>query len=124
MMERTRVEEFTYNGKNFVYIDFSDLRINEEFIKLVKVIKPVIAKHPENSVYTITNIENVRVDTDAKDLIADYMKENKPYVKYGAVIGLDGVKKLMLNLVFTLSGRSNMLAAYSREQAIELLLNK
>jgi len=123
-MERTRVEEFTCEGKNFVYIDLSDLRINDEFIEAIKVIKPVIANHPENSVYTITNIENVRVDTAAKDLIADYMKENKPYVKFGAVIGLDGVKKLMLNLVFNLSGRNNMLAAYSREQAIDLLLKK
>jgi len=123
-MEKSRTEEFTHNGKNFVYIDLSGIKVNEEFTEVIKGIKPVIARYPENSLYTITSIENIRVDTEALDLIADYMKFNKPYVKYGAVIGLDGVKKLMLNLVFRLSGRDNMIAAFSREQAVELLSKK
>ena len=123
-MEKSRIEEFSKDGKNFAYIDLSNIRVSEEFIEIIKSITPVIAKYPEKSLYTITNVENIRVDTEAKELIADYMKQNKPYVKYGAVIGLDGVKKLMLNVVFKLSGRNNMIAAYSKEQAIEILLKQ
>ena len=123
-MDYTRAEEFTIDGKKFVYIDFSGLRKNEDFIGLVKTIEPVIAKYPEHSLYTITNIENVRFDSSSKILVAEFMKNNKPYVKYGVVIGLDGIKKIMLRAAFKLSGRANMSFAFTKEQAIEWLLQQ
>ena len=122
MMERARFDEFTLDGKNFMYIDFSDVKTNEEFLELIKKIKPAIAKHPPYSLLTITNIENVRIDTESKELVAQYMEQNKPYIKYGAVFGLDGIKKIISNAIFKLSGRKNMFFAFTKEQAIELLL--
>ena len=123
-MERERIEEFTQGGKNFIYIDLSGLKENEEFLELVKVIEPAVEKYPENSLYTITNIENVRIDTETKKFIVQYLKHNKPYVKYGAVVGLDGIKKLVVNAVLSLSGRDNIFFAYTKEHATELLLRK
>ena len=119
-----RVEEFTRDGRNFIYIDLSNLRTNEDFIKITGTIEPLIANYPGCSVYTITNIENVRFDTDSKKLFTRYMEHNKPYVKYGAVFGLDGIKKIMASTVFAQSGRKNMVFAFSKEQAIELLLKQ
>jgi len=123
-MERERIEEFTREGKNFIYIDLSDLSTNEEFLEMAKVIEPIVAKYPPLSLYTITNIENVRFDTASKEFVARYMEHNKPYVKYGVVIGIDGIKKVMSNMVLALSGRNNLDFTFSKEQAIELLLKK
>ena len=119
-----RVEEFVRNGKNFVYIDLSGLKENEDFLELNKQIESVIAKYPEKSLYTITNIENIRFDSNSKKLIAKYMENNAPYVKYGIVIGLDGVKKMFVNAVAKLSGRTNMGFAFTKEGAIEWLLRQ
>ena len=119
-----RIEEFTVSGKNFMYIDFSDLKSNEDFLKLSTVIELLIAKYPANSLFTITNIENIRFDTQSKEIIAKYMEHNKPYVKYGVVIGLDGIKKIMVNTVMAITGRKNMYFAFSREKAIEWLLKQ
>ena len=124
MMEQGRIEEFTHNGENFIYIDLSDFKTNEDFIRLMDITGPKIAKYPPYSLYTITNVENIRIDSESKEIVARYMVINKPYVKYGALIGLDGVKKLLIRAMFTLSGRKNMLFAFTREQAIDLLLNK
>jgi hypothetical protein len=123
-MDKTRIEEFTFGGKNFAYIDLSDLKANESFMEATENIKPVISKYPPHSLYTITNIANIRFDTDTKKCVALYMEHNKPYVKYGAVIGFDGIKKIFVNSVFKLSGRDNMLFAFSKEKAVELLLKK
>ena len=123
-MERVRIEEFTRNGKNFIYIDLSDLRTNEEFLEMTRVIEPAVAKYPPLSLYTITNVENVRFDSASKEFVARYMEHNKPYVKHGAVIGIDGIKKVMGNMVLALSGRDNLDFAFTKEQAIELLLKK
>ena len=122
MMER--VEEFTRDGKSIIYIDFSGLRSDNDFIEIIKDVKRVVASYPERSLYTITNIENVRFDTNTKEIVANYMEHNKPYVKYGVVVGLDGIKKILVQTVMKLSGRQNMHFAFTKEQAIEWLLKQ
>lgn len=117
-----RVEEFTVDGKNFVYIDFSDFKVIEDCVALIEIIKPVISKYPENSIYTITNIGGVRFDTGIKEAFSEYMQSNAPYVKYGAVIGLDGVKKMFMRIILKMSGRSNIELAFSKKTAIDVLL--
>jgi hypothetical protein len=52
------------------------------------------------------------------------MTHNKPYVAYGAVIGADSIKQIMLNAVFALSGRRNMHIASTKEEAIKWLLTQ
>ena len=123
-MERVRIEEFSLDGKNFMYIDLSDLKKNEDFLELVKVIEPTVSKYPEHSLNTITNIENVRIDSESKNIVAQYLEHNKPYVKYGAVIGLDGIKKILISTALKLSGRKDLLFAFTKEQAIDLLLKQ
>jgi len=123
-MERVRLEDFTVEGKNFVYIDMADLKTREGFIELIKFVEPAIAKYPEGSLYTITNLENARFDTEIKGLLLDFLKHNKPYVKYGAIIGFDGIKKIVANMLLALSGRNNLIFAFTREQAVEFLLEK
>jgi len=119
-----RIEEFSMEGKNFVYIDFSNLIKNEEFVSLSSSVESVIANYPEKSLYTITNVENVRFDSNSKQIVANYLKNNKPYVKCGAIIGFDGIKKIMISSMLDLGGRKNMYFAFSREQAIEWLLQQ
>ena len=117
-----RVYEFTQDGKNFVFIDFSGLSTDKEFLGVIDLAIPVISKYPEQSVYTITNIANLRFDSNTKSIATRYMEENKPYVRYGVLIGLDGIKKMMAKTVMKLSGRSNMHFTFTKEQAIEWLL--
>jgi hypothetical protein len=117
-----RIEEFSRDGKNFVYIDYSGITSHSEFLKIAGEIEAVIAKYPEKSLYTITNVENVRFDSHSKEIVRKYMEFNKPYVKYGVVIGLDGIKKMLVTAVMKLSGRTNMHFAFSKECAIEWLL--
>jgi hypothetical protein len=119
-----RVEEFTREGKHFIYFDLSGFKSNKEFTQLIDESKPVIKKYAEQSLYTITNIENVRFDTKTKELVAQWTEHNKPYVKFGAVIGVDGIKKIMVNMIFTMSKRANMTFSSSKEQAIEWLLKQ
>ena len=123
-MQQMYTDEFTIDGKSFIYIDLSGVKTNDDFNERIKLIEPAITKYPENSLYTITNVENIRFDSESKEIVAQYMKRNKPYVKFGAVIGLDGIKKIMINAIFALSGRRNMHFAFTKEKAIEWLLKK
>jgi len=117
-----RIEEFTQDGRNFMYIDASNLKNNDNFIKLADLVQQRIVKYAAKSVYTITNIENILFDTTTKEIAGNCLKHNDPYVKFGAVIGLDGIKKIMANAAVRLGGRKNMQFFFTREQAVEWLL--
>jgi len=123
-MEKSAIEEFTRDGNSFLYIDFSGTKTNEQLTGTTKAVEEIIKKYPPHSVYTITNCENVRFDSETKEIMTKYMEYNKPYVKSGAVIGLDGIIKVMSNTVLRLSGRENLVFAFTKEQAVELLLKK
>ena len=119
-----RIEEFSREGKDFIYFDLSGFKSNDEFFRLIEESKPLVAKHAENSLYTITNIKDVRFDSKTKEYVAEWMRHNEPYVRFGAVTGMDGIKKIMVNSIFDLSGRENMGAAATKEGAIEWLLGR
>jgi len=119
-----RIEEFTQDGKNFMYIDLSEFKTSEEYRDFFYTAKAYVQKYSEQSLYTITNITDVKFDTEVKSLVVEWMEHNRPYVKGGAVIGYNGIKRIFINSIFKLSGRKNMIFAFSKEQAIEWLLKQ
>jgi len=117
-------EEFSIEGKDIIYIDFSHTRSDEEFSEAFGKIERAIAGHPECSIYTITNMAGVRIDTLYKDNFIKYSKHNKPYVKKGVLIGLDGVTKMIVGNIIKKSGRDNFHVAFTKEKAIEWILQQ
>jgi len=119
-----RIEEFSIEGKDFVYLDLSGMSTNNEFSAITEALKATVAKYPEDSLYTITNIGGIRFDSEMKYYLTDCISHNKPYVKHGVMIGFDGIKKSMVSSVCEMFGRSNMHFAFTKERAIEWLLEQ
>ncbi|MCL2127181.1 MAG: hypothetical protein FWH38_02905 [Treponema sp.] len=119
-----RVEEFSHEGKDFVYINFSGLNADDSFLAVIDQVKQVMVKYPEKSVYTITDIDNIKFDTLIKNDIIKYLEFNKTYVKYGAIIGIDGIKKMLAQSVMKLSGRTNFNFCFTKEEAVKWLLQQ
>jgi len=121
---KDRIEEFTLEGKNFLYLDLSEFKENSEYIEFIELAKKCITKYAEHSVLTVTNIRDVKFDSETKKIVAEWMEHNKPYVKRGAVIGFDGIKRMLVNAIFKMGGRKNMVFFPNREQAVEWLLKQ
>ncbi|MDR1813065.1 MAG: hypothetical protein LBQ87_09595 [Candidatus Fibromonas sp.] len=115
-----RIEEFVRDGKNFIYFDLSETKSNDDYVAIIKPAKECIVKY-SSPVLTITNIKDVWFDSETKAIVAEWMKFNEPYVKCGTVIGFD-IKRMIVNSIFKLSGRTNMAFVPDKEQAIEWLL--
>ena len=119
-----RIEEFTQQGKKFMYIDFSGLNTDDEAKAVISKVRGAMAKYEKNSIYTITNLMNFKPDIRTKEFFTKYTEENAPYVRFGAVLGIDGVKKMMASMVFRLSGRKNLVLVPTKEEAVEFLLKQ
>ena len=117
-------EEFSLEGKNIMYINFSHIKTAEEFSAAFEKVKPAIAAHPKHSLYTIANIEGVIIDTSSKAAFVKYLEHNKPYVKEGVLIGADGVGKIVTNDMENKSGREKFHIAFTKEKAIEWILQQ
>jgi hypothetical protein len=119
-----RIEEFTRDSRRFVYFDMSGIKTNGEFRLLAEESKHVMEKHAERSVYTVINIEGMMFDTETKAIIAEWMARCKPYVKYGAVIGMDGIKKIMFSGLFETGEHDDISFAPTKEEAVLMLLRR
>jgi len=117
-------EEFTLEGKSFVCIDLSKLKNTTDLVAMTEATKPLIASYPKNSLHTITNVAGIMFDSESKYVLANYMKHNKNYVKAGVIIGIDGIKKAVAGSAAKVAGRINMHYAFTRDQAVALLLEE
>jgi hypothetical protein len=117
-----RIEHFEVAGKKFVYYDLSNFRNNAQVREFIEHAKEAIQNYPgDNSLFSITNVEGIVFDTETKAIVAGWVDFNRPYVRQGAVLGLDGIRRIMANSALKMGGRNNMRFFRSREEAVKWL---
>jgi hypothetical protein len=95
---------------------------NNQFKEFTANAKEIIQRYPkDSSLFSITNIEGVIYDSETKTIVAEWMDFNRPYIKQGAVIGMDGIKRMMVNSILKMSGRSNIQFFRTRGEAMKWL---
>jgi len=100
-----RVHLLKHEGKSIIYMDFTalkDISIIEEIINEARI---YIRKQPSKSVLTLSDIEGMHFNADIKSVFFDFVKGNKEYVAYGAVVGLSGLQRIVYNGIMKLAGR-------------------
>ena len=116
-----RQPELIKDGFNtIVYLDFSDLKSKEAIIKQIDVFGKYIKSKPAKSLITLTNLENMYFNTEIYNLFVKYVKENNPYVKASAVVGLKGLMQIFYRGFIAITGR-NVKVCNSKNEAVEVL---
>ena len=119
---KDRIEEFEIDGKPFVHIDMSMLESRAELGEVAKMVGDVVSKHPEGSLYIITNIAEFWLDSEAEAFFEQCIEHNVKYAKACAVTGIDGIKKLMVSSAAKRAGHSRIYFTFTKERAIECML--
>jgi len=102
-MLRTQVIDF--QGNKIFYMDFTNLKSVNEIVNVMNEAKSYIFKQPPSSVLALTNIEGMHFNNQVKDVFSEFVKQNKPYIKNSAVVGVDGLKQILYNGIMKLTGR-------------------
>jgi hypothetical protein len=100
----TRVASIKHSDKEILFLDFSNCRPDDVF-PIIDEAKKAICTRPENSVFTLTNVTNMRFDDRVSERMKEFTIHNKPYVRAAAVVGVEGVKKIILSAVMLFSKR-------------------
>lgn len=109
-----------HDGVRICHLDFTNVQDEADALKRVNEAKAVIAREPLHSVYTLTNVEGSRATPKLRSAMHELTQHNKPYVIFGAVVGVTPIQRGMLRGIILLTGRK-LVAAESMEAAIEAL---
>ena len=97
-------QQINYKGKTIYYMDFSYVAQASEIRTIMNESIQYIRSQPPESVLSISNITGMRFSNEIKSLFNDFIRENKPFIKASAVVGLNGLQ-LIFNGLLKVTGR-------------------
>jgi hypothetical protein len=101
----SRVQFITHKGKRILYFDLSSCKI-AEISAVVAEAKRTVAAQAPGSVLALTNVTDTELSKDSSAAIKDFTSHNKPFIKASAVIGVEGLRKVIYNAAMAFSGRT------------------
>lgn len=114
-----RVDFTKHNGQKILVLDFSNL-LPDDLKAVVVEAEELIHSQPPKSLLTITRVNGAHFDTGTVNTLKNFAKGNDPYVRKAAIVGLQGLQKLVLNAVSKFSNR-NFVVCHDMDEAQEWL---
>lgn len=113
-------EWIQYKDKNILYMKL-DAKTSEEAKEIAKNIKPVVAKEPPNSILCIADVNNSKFNSETTQILKEFTKHNKPFMKMTAVLGVEGLNKVIYSGILFFTGRKNLILKNSKQEALDWL---
>ncbi|HPR32878.1 MAG TPA: hypothetical protein PLK12_12310 [Prolixibacteraceae bacterium] len=114
-------EHLFYKGFDITYLDYSNLKTQDEIFQLLDDGSDYIRSKPPKSVLSLINVENMFFNSAIRSHMTDCVKLNTPYIRKSAVFGLGGLITVLYNSFIAMTGR-NMKSFKTREEALEYLV--
>ena len=100
-----RVQVITSEGKSYVFVDFTRCKVSELAAVAAEANK-VIAGYPKGSALVLTDVTEAELNRESSQLFKDYTSRNTPFVRASAVIGVEGLKEIILSSIQRIAGRN------------------
>jgi len=110
------------SGRQILLIDLANADL-EVVVEVVREAKALITGSGRRDVLTVTDVTGTDVNTSVVKVLKEFVAHNAPFVRAGAVVGLDRVRAMEFLAIVKFSGR-NLKAFTSFEGATEWLLTQ
>jgi hypothetical protein len=116
------VKYIPHEGQSVLLLDFSDIADYSVLPGLVdEGIRLAQAGNARHSVRALIDLSGTRVRKPVIDSLERLSKNNGPYMKAVAFVGLSGSWSLLLSMFLRSAGRSNHHVLHNRDQALRWL---
>jgi hypothetical protein len=115
-------EWLVHKGKRILYMDIAT-KEPEVLKDIIARIEPVVEKELPKSILCICNVGGGKANTEITQMLKNFTKHNEPYMKMTAVIGVEGIQKIIFSGVLLFTGRKNLILKNSKEEALEWLID-
>ncbi len=120
MNDRVRFVE--HKGVRVLLLDASNCA-PEVTVEVMKASRELARTQPLNSLRTVVDVTNSHFNDASSHEIKISAEANKPYARALAVVGVRGLKKIVLNVVIRASGREIPIFE-TREEAMDWLATR
>lgn len=107
-------------GKKMLFIDFSMSRLQEVEMTIAQA-KTMISMEPYESVLCLVDTTGSRFTLEISTAMKNFSAFNKPYIKMTAIVGVEGLQKVVYNGILLFTGRKNLELKQSRQEALDWL---
>ncbi len=101
-MERSKF--ITHKGKEIYQLDCSTCQ-PEDYLPMISECARNVQCKPKKSVLTLTIAGGGRFDKETINGLMNLTRDNEPYVRRSAVVGISGLQKIVLQTVSAFSKR-------------------
>jgi hypothetical protein len=120
-MERTRLIE--HRGRQVLLLDYSGIRDPAEALRYIEESKRIVEKHPPKSLRVLTDSTDSHYDGTVVQALKELARHDEPFVFASAVVGVVGLKKVVLTGVNLFSKRKIVMFD-SRQEALDWLVEQ
>ncbi len=100
------VQFVKHKGKDILIVDVSHTENTEERVEILERGGEIIRTLAPKSALVLTNVSDVAYDITSVEAMKNYASGNTPYMKASAVVGVTGMKKVILQSVVRITGRN------------------
>lgn len=100
----SRVQFIEHKGRKILHLNFTNCK-PVDVHPIISEAKNAIKTQPLKSVCTLTDVTESAFNSRLSDALKEFVAHNKPYVLAAAVVGVTGLKQIILNAVMKFSGR-------------------
>lgn len=111
----------THQGKKILLIDFSYSGI-DEIRSTIAQAKPLITREPQLSILSLVDTTGSKFDIQISKAIQEFSAHNAPYMKMTALVGVEGLQKVIYFGVLTFTKRTNIVLKNSQAEALDWLI--
>jgi hypothetical protein len=116
------ITQIKHNDKLITILDYT-ICPPEELIKRTKEVMAWMIKQPKGSLLTLSDVTGQIFNKETLEAFKELALYNKPFVKAGAIVGIEGLKKIAYNTIMTFSSR-NIPAFNTRDEAMDWLVKQ
>lgn len=98
-------------------IDLSGFANALDSLPYIMEARDIVGTQSHKSVYCLVDVSESRFNVDVVEALKDLAIHNQPFVIASAVIGVTGLKRVILEGVVKVTGRTNLKPLPSREAA-------
>ena len=97
------IEWIEHKGKKILYINYTGLSPKEELDQIEKATKMLVETNKKDNL-TLSDLRGALVDQDFMESSKEHGKISRQYTKKAAVLGVEGIRKILLRAVNSFSG--------------------
>ena len=118
----SRIRFITHEGQQILYVDFSNGTL-DDMHTIIRESIPVVRSQRVKSLLMLTNVRNLAFNPASAGEMRKYAQGNEPFVFAAAVVGLDGLKRIVYETIRKASGQ-NMMAFSDLQEAKQWLVER